>query len=607
MITMPAHRSTPRRPVGRAPSASAGLPIVAPVVLALLLIGGAFAAACTAGDDERAADLVVRGGKIVTVDDALPEAEAIAVRDRFIVYVGDTLGVEAHVGPDTRVVELQDGQIAMPGFIEGHGHLMGIGRAQMQLDLMDAGSYEEVVERVEAAVGQTAPGEWILGRGWHQSKWEPRPEPMVRGFQTHEALSAVSPDNPVWLTHASGHAGFANARAMELAGVTVETSSPPGGEIIVDADGEPTGVFVETAQRLIGEALERSRADMTDEQRRTESERMLELAIAELSRKGVTSFQDAGAGPDTLAFYREARESGALDDIRLYAMVRSPADRLPEILPEVRAVGDDHLTVRAIKVTIDGALGSRGAWLLQPYADDPGNTGHNTVPLEDVRRTAELALEHRFQLCIHAIGDRANREVLDIYEAAFAADPAAAEDARWRIEHAQHIQPEDVPRFAELGVIASVQGIHCTSDGPWIPDRLGPERARATSYPWRDLIDSGALVMNGTDAPVEDVDPIASFYASVTRRMANGEVFVPEQAMTRDEALRSYTVNGAFGMFEEDTLGSLTEGKLADIVVLSRDIMTVPEEEILDAEVLYTIVGGRVVHDAGSPATAGLR
>lgn len=564
--------------------------------LAVGLTAAAFLLACApGGPGEQAADLVLRNGNVVTVDPEHPAAEAVAVRDGEIVFVGSDDEIDAYVSPETEVIDLA-GKTAMPGFIEGHGHLMGIGRARMQLDLMDVGAYAELVDRVEAAASEVAPGEWILGRGWHQSKWTPPPEPMVRGFQTHDALSAATPDNPVWLTHASGHAGFADAEAMELAGVTAATPSPPGGEIIKDEDGEPTGVFVERAQGLVSEALERSRAEMSDEDRRRERERMLDLAVEALSRNGITLFQDAGVGPDTIDFYRTAREEGRLDDVSLYVMVRSSADRLDDVLPRVRTMGDEHLTVRSIKVTIDGALGSRGAWLLEPYTDDPGNTGHNTVPLEDVRRTAELALEHDFQLCVHAIGDRANREVLDIYEESFASHPEAAEDARFRIEHAQHVQPEDVPRFAELDVIASVQGIHATSDGPWIPDRLGPERARRISYPWRDLIDSGALVMNGTDAPVEDVDPIASFYASVTRRMDNGETFVPEQAMTREEALRSYTINAAYGAFREDSLGSVTPGKNADLVVLSRDIMTVPEEEILDAEVLYTIVDGRIVY-----------
>lgn len=568
--------------------------VLLPAVAAMLLGPLPLLTACAPAREP--ADLVVRNGRIFTVDETLPEARALAARGDRIVFVGQESEVEPFIGPDTEVIDL-DGGLAIPGFIEGHGHFMGIGEARLQLDLMDAGSYQELVDRVAAAVAEAEPGEWIVGRGWHQSKWDPPPEPMVRGFQTHDALSAVSPDNPVWLTHASGHAGFANAKAMEVAGVTAATPSPTGGEIIVDRRGRPTGIFVETAQRLIGRAYQEALERMGPEERAARRERAFRLAAEECLAKGITSFQDAGSSPDTIRFFREQAEGDYLGP-RLWVMVRAPVEEMPEALPELRVVGfaDNMLTVRAIKITADGALGSRGAWLLEPYADDPGNTGHNTYPLEDLRRVAALAMEHDYQLCVHAIGDRANREVLDVFEATFEEFPEEAEEARWRIEHAQHLHPDDIPRFAELGVIASMQAVHATSDGPWVPDRIGPERARTGAYVWRSLMDAGALVTNGTDAPVEDVDPIASFYASVTRRMASGETFFPEQAMTRQEALRSYTLDAAYAAFEEELKGSLTPGKLADITVLSRDILTVPEEEIPEARVLYTIVGGQVVH-----------
>ena len=545
-----------------------------------------------------AADLIMINGHVVTVDERFPEAQALAVRGDRILAVGTNEEIGALAADSTVVIDLA-GRLAIPGFIEGHGHLMGIGNALLNLNLMDAVSYDEVVARVAATVSEAEPGQWIVGRGWHQSKWNPPPEPMVRGFQTHHAVSAVSPNNPVYLTHASGHAGMANALAMELAGIDRDTESPPGGEIIKDDEGNPTGVFVETAQGLLRRARAGARESMTDAEIYEESRRALRLAVQEVTSKGVTSFQDAGSGVGTIEMFADALEDRELK-MRLWVMLRASVADMPQVLPRIRAIGlgDHRLTIRAIKLGIDGALGPRGAWLLEPYDDDRTSTGHNTSRMENVEQVAALALEHGFQLCVHAIGDRANREVLDVYQRAFAANPEAAVDARFRMEHAQLLAPPDAARFAPLGVIASMQGIHATSDGPWTPDRIGEERSFERAYQFRRLLDSGAVVINGTDAPVEDVDPIASFYASASMRMNNGEVFLPDQRMSRAEALRSYTLSAAYAAFEEDIKGSLTPGKLADIVVLSHDIMTIPEEQIPDARVLYTIVGGEVVYQA---------
>jgi predicted amidohydrolase YtcJ len=448
---------------------------------------------------------------------------------------------------------------------------MGLGRARLQLDLIGTASYEDLLDVVAAAVAEAEPGEWIVGRGWHQSKWDPAPEPVVRGFQTHDALSAVSPDNPVLLRHASGHASFANAMAMELAGVTSATPEPPGGEIIRDDEGEPTGIFVETASGLVSATYAASRESMTSEEREDENMRALLLA--------------------------QEIDDGELK-LRVWAMVSATVPNLSELLPAVRVVdyGGHRLTVRAVKAYADGALGSRGAWLLDPYEDDPGNTGHNTVPLEDIEAVVRLALQHDYQVCTHAIGDRANQEVLDLYAAAFAEMPDAADGIRFRIEHSQILHPYDVPRFADLGVVAAMQGIHAISDGPWTPDRLGDERTRERAFPFRDLIDSGVTVMNGTDTPVEDVNPIPSFYGTVVGRMNNGEVLNRDQLMTRMEGLQAYTINAAYGAHEEFTKGSITPGKLADIVVLSQDILEVPDDDILETRVDVTVVGGEVVY-----------
>lgn len=555
------------------------------------------ASACTtAGDAQDTADLVLRGGRVVTVDEALPEAQAIAIRGDRILFVGSDSEVEAYTGRETEVIDLA-GRLAIPGFIEGHGHLMGLGQSRLQLDLMATASYQDLIDLVAEAVAGAQPGEWIVGRGWHQSKWDPAPDPAVRGFQVHHALTEVSPDNPVFLRHASGHASFANALAMELAGVSADTPDPAGGEIIRDEAGQPTGIFVETASGLVGAAYRASRDNMTTEDLQAEEMRALLLAQEEAFSKGVTSFQDAGVGVETLEMYRKAIDDGDLK-LRVWAMVSASLPNLAEVLPAVREVdyADNRLTVRAIKAYSDGALGSRGAWLLDPYDDDPGNTGHNTVPLEEIEAVVRLALQHEYQVCTHAIGDRANQAVLDIYATAFAEMPDAAEGARFRIEHSQILDPLDVPRFADLGVVAAMQGIHAISDGPWTPDRLGEQRTLHRAFQFRDLIDAGATVMNGTDTPVEDVNPIPSYYGTVVGRMNNGEVLNPDQLMTRMEGLEAYTINAAYGAHEEFSKGSITPGKLADIVILSQDILEIPDDQILDTRVDVTVVGGEVVY-----------
>ena len=553
------------------------------VPCALLLM----TAAC--GPTVEPAELVLHGGKIVTVDETQPEAEALAVTGGRIVAVGSNDEIDAYIGDGTEVVDLA-GQTAIPGFIEGHGHFLGVGGAQMQLRLAEARSWDEIVTMVAAAVEEAQPGELIRGRGWHQEKWDPPPDPNVGGFPIHELLSEVSPDNPVVLTHASGHATFANARAMEMSGVTRDTPDPEGGEVLRDADGDAIGVFSETAGRL----LRGARADAAPPSPR----RQAELAVEEALRKGITSFQDAGSSFERVDLFKAMADDGSLG-IRLWVMLSESNESLAERGADYRMVGygNDHLTVRAIKRAIDGALGSRGAWLLEPYTDAPDSAGLNTTPVATIEGTAAWAIANDFQLCVHAIGDRANRETLDIFQAAFEANPDKT-DLRWRDEHTQHLHPDDIPRFAELGVVASMQGVHCTSDAPYVAARLGEQRAREGAYVWKSLMDSGAVVSNGTDAPVEDVSPLASYYATVSRKLPDGSVFYPDQRLSRLEALQTYTINAAYAAFEEDIKGSLTVGKLADITVLSKDIMTIPEDEIPTTEIVQTIVGGKVMYIA---------
>jgi predicted amidohydrolase YtcJ len=559
---------------------------IAPV-LSLLLAANL---SCRA-EPEAPADLALLDGKVVTVDENVPDGEAIAMKGDTILAVGSNSDIRAYIGRETEVIDL-DGMLAIPGFIDSHAHFSGIGRAKMQLDLTDVANWGEVVAMVQAAVGDAAQGELIRGRGWHQEKWDKTPGPNVEGLPTHNSLSAVSRDNPVILMHASGHAAFANQRAMELAGITRDTPDPPGGEIVRDARGEPIGAFRETAQDLLRGAYEGGGG--------ADPRRVLELANEEVLSKGITSLHDAGSSVSTINLMKEMIDDGSLK-VRLYVMLSTSNERLAEELPNLRLIGygGNRITVRSIKRLIDGALGSHGAWLLEPYSDLPSSTGLNTTSVQSIEETARLAVLHDFQLCVHAIGDRANREVLNIFESAYGAFPQNS-DRRWRVEHAQHLNPSDIPRFGELGVIASMQGIHCTSDAPYVLERLGERRAEEGAYVWQKLIQSGAVVANGTDAPVEDVDPIPNFYASVSRRLKDGRVFYPDQRMSREEALRSYTINGAYAAFEEDIKGTLTPGKLADVTVLSKDILTIPETEILTAEVVYTIVGGEIVYQRGA-------
>ena len=473
---------------------------------------------------------------------------------------------------------------------------MGLGQSKLTLDLMDVKDWDEIVAMVAAAAKQAKPGEWITGRGWHQEKWTSAPKPNVEGFPFHDALSKVSPNNPVMLTHASGHATFVNAKAMEAANLTRTTVNPSGGEILKDATGRPIGLLRETASGIVGRAYEQWRSAKTAAERDGDARRQVQLSVQASLEKGVTSFHDAGSNFNSIDVLKQVAAEGGLG-VRLWVMVRDSNDNLRAKLAQYRAVGlnDNHLTIAAIKVVADGALGSRGAWMLEPYSDSPASVGLPTNSPESIAETSQIALEHNVQLCVHAIGDRANREVLNVYERAFKSRPDQR-DLRWRVEHAQHISAADIPRFGKLGVIPVMQGIHATSDAPYVLARLGSKRAEEGAYPWQKLMQSGAIIANGTDVPVERIDPMANFYATITRKTKDGSVFFGGQKMTRAEALKSYTWNGAFAAKEETLKGSITVGKLADITVLSKDIMTVAEDEIPSTQAVFTIVGGKIAY-----------
>ena len=545
--------------------------------------------------ESQKADMIIHNGMIYTMNDLNPTAEAVAVSSGKIIALGKYTDLDPLITPRTKIINLR-GATMTPGIIEGHGHFYGLGLAKMQLDLSKTESYQDLIDMVSDAVENSKPGEWILGRGWHQSKWSDDKSDFVKGFQTHERLSEISPNNPVWLKHASGHAGFANQKAMDIAGINKETEFGFGGEIIKDLSRKPTGVFNERAQGLISEKVENNLGEDSDL-------RAIELAVKASLENGVTSFHDAGIGRRTIEVLREAIDRDILK-VRIYAMLTSRDTTLlnewykkgPEI-----GTGGDLLTIRSIKINADGALGSRGAWLIDEYSDRPGHYGMPTQSMDYVYSVAKQGIKTGFQVNSHAIGDKANREILNEYEKVFNEHPELAIDHRWRIEHAQHIAPDDIPRFGRLKVIPSIQGIHMSSDRPWAINRLGQKRIEESAYVWRDLINHGAVLINGSDVPVEPIDPIASFYASTTRKTLKGLPdfgYEPKQKMTRIEALKSYTINAAYGAFEDQIKGSIEIGKYADFTVFSQNLITIPEEKILDTKVLYTIVNGVVEYQA---------
>jgi len=536
------------------------------------------------------ADLVLVNGKIYTVDNARPIASALAVRGGRVLFVGSDAEARVLANASTRVIDL-NGKTVIPGIVDAHAHLLGLGNTLARVNLAGSTSYDEVIDRVKGFSKDVKPGEWILGRGWDQNRW------TSKEFPTHDALSRAFPNNPVVLTRIDGHALLANAKAMELARVSAATTDPEGGRIMRLASGAPSGVFVDKAQSLIGRAVpEATRAD---------TRKAILAAISESNRWGLTGVHDAGENAETIGIYEELAKAGGYN-LRNYVMLSDPGEPgSPAALrnPYLRrgpqsALYDGHLWVRAIKLYADGALGSRGAALLAPYADEPTNSGLLVSRPEHLRAWAETSLRSGFQVNVHAIGDRGNRIVLDAFESALRTVPRA--DHRFRIEHAQVLSPEDIPRFAKLGVIPSMQPTHQTSDMRWAETRVGPQRIRG-AYAWRSLLNTGVVIPSGTDFPVEEVNPLLTFHAAVTRQDPTNRPiggWYPEQKMTREEALQSMTIWPAYAGFQESMLGSLTPGKYADFVVLDRDIMRIPDTEILATRVVSTWIGGKRVYEA---------
>lgn len=531
-------------------------------------------------------EMIVTADRIYTSDDFRPVVEAILIRGDRIAFAGSLREVRAMAARSAKVQNFP-GRTIVPGMVDAHAHLLGLGQALLRVQLQGSKSYDEAVARITARAATTRKGEWVTGRGWDQNLW------AGKEFPTEAALSRAIPDHPVFVERVDGHAGLANASAMRLAGVTAATKDPEGGLIVRDAQGNPTGVFVDNAQSLIDRVIPSST--------RTQRREAVLGAIAEANRWGLTGIHDAGQSRPIIEIYEELARSNRFN-IRNYVMVSGDsADvRYYTTRGPRSALYHGRVWVRSIKLYADGALGSRGAALLEPYSDAPKNSGLLLTPQRDLQRVADLALRRGFQVATHAIGDRGNRVALDVYDSALRKNPVA--DHRFRIEHAQVISLADIPRFARLGVIPSMQASHQTSDMGWAEDRVGHERIKG-AYAWRSLLDIGSIIPNGSDFPVEEVNPLLSFHAAVTREDPGNQPpggWYPEQKMTREEALKAMTLWPAYAGFQETILGSLSPGKYADFVVLDSDIMRVPAEQILRANVLSTWLGGKAVYRRGS-------
>lgn len=525
------------------------------------------------------ADLVVENARIYTVDAENPKASALAVKDgKFLAVSAD---VKAHVGPATRRIDAR-GATVIPGLIDSHVHMRGLGDMLETFDFRGVSSIEEIVKRVAGKAATLPKGTWIRGRNWDQTNWGGK-------FPNADDISKLVPDHPVYLTRVDGHAGWANRKALEIAEITKTTRSPNGGELMHDAAGNVTGILIDRAQGLVTRRI--------PQLERADAEKRLAKAAQECARLGMTSVHDAGIGETEYAAYKELVKRNQLP-VRVYAMVGGDGalwDRMLEKGPEI----DDHFTVRSIKLVADGAMGSRGAAFWQPYSDDKANSGLLILKQSEIERIAKEALAKGFQVATHAIGDRANRTALDAYAAVL----GGKNDKRFRIEHAQVVSLPDFRMFADNNVIASLQSTHATSDMRWAKDRLGPDRLLG-AWAAQRFLKAGARIANGSDFPVEDPNPLWGFYAAITRQDHAGnppEGFMPDQKLSRERALESWTMDGAWAAFEEDRKGSITVGKLADFVILDTDIMTVDPKKIITAKPKMTVLGGAVVYEAARP------
>lgn len=538
---------------------------------------------------KEAADVVFKNGNIYTVNDKQARAEAVAVKGDKIIFVGSNKNVKAYEGTDTKIVDLK-GNTVVPGLTDSHYHLAGVGAREMNLNLEGTNTLEDFLAKVKERVDRSQPGAWVTGRGWIETFWKPQT------FPTRYDLDKISPNNPVYLTRADGHAGVANSAAIKLAGVDKNTQNPFGGEVMKDKQtGEPNGMFVDAAQSLISRKIPAGG--------RAEAEQAIILGVKRSIELGWTQIQDAGGSYADVELYKKLYSEGKIK-LRIYKAIHGPNANATRLIKEGASVGlfDNRFNLRAIKVVMDGALGSKGAWLLEKYSDYD-TSGFSTVKEEELYPMLVEALKSGIQVETHAIGDRANRTIIDLYEKAFKEVPAAqrkVKEPRWRIEHAQVVHPEDIPRFAKLGIIPSMQPSHAIGDLHFAPSRLGMKRLEG-AYAWKSFIKLGCKIAGGSDAPVERGEPMIEFYAAVSRkdmRGFTGEGWHPEQAVTREQALKMFTLWAANAAFEENIKGSIEVGKLADLTVLSADILRIAEPEILKARCVMTVIGGEVVYDA---------
>ena len=543
-----------------------------------------FTLACQSRPATEPATLIVHNAQVYTVHAAQPQAEAVAVRGDRIVLVGTNQAALALRGTNTRVIDA-GGATVVPGLQDSHGHFTNLGASLQVLRLRGTTSYQQIVDMVRARAASARPGEWIQGRSWDQNDW------AIKDWPTHQQLTAAAPNNPVYLTRVDGHAALVNQAALDAAAITRDTVDPDGGRIVRDPAGAPAGVLIDNAQELVAAKIPAVSPSQLEDQ--------VLLADAEARRLGLTTVHDAGADPTTIAAYKRLIDAGKLKT-RLYVMLRGPMSMLE---PEFKKgplinYGNHHLSVRAIKIGADGALGSRGAALLEPYSDEPSASGLMTTPAAEIYAQTLAASRAGFQTCIHAIGDRGNRVTLDVFERVQREVPGAR-DLRMRNEHAQILDAADIPRFATLNIIASMQTTHATSDMPWVPARIGPQRTQEGAYVWQRLIQSGVVLANGSDFPVEEPNPMLGLYAAITRQDPSGQPatgWMPDQRLSRDDMLKSFTWNGAYASHAEKTLGSLEVGKLADLLVLDKNIMTIAAKEILTTQTLFTVIGGEVVY-----------
>ena len=557
--------------------------------LLLAVVFSAFASSSAGAQQPSVADIVFKNGNIYTVNDARPKAEAVAIRKDRIIFVGTNRAVERHVGRNTRVIDLK-GKTMVPGMTDAHHHLFGVGFREITLNLEGITSLSDFLAKVKERVDQARPGEWVTGRGWIETFWKPAV------FPTRVDLDKIAPNNPVFLDRADGHGAVANSAALKLAGIDRSTASPFGGEISKDKSGEPTGMLLDNAQDLVQRHIPGPTAEQT--------ERALLLGVKRNVELGWTQIQDAGGNYREVALLRRLYGEGKIK-LRVYRALSAPGAQADQLFKEGPILGEhDHrLTVRAVKLYADGSLGSRSAALLEPYSDKPDTSGFMTIKEEDLRPFLEEALRKGVQIETHAIGDRGNRFILDAYEKAFKAVPLRERkirEPRWRIEHSQIINPADIPRFARLGVIPSMQPSHAIGDLHFAPSRLGIKRL-AGAYAWSSLIKSGSIIPGGSDAPVERGEPMIEFYAATARKDMkgfSGEGWHPEEAVTRAQALKMFTIWPAFAAFEEKLRGSIEVGKLADFTILSADIMKIPEMEILKTTNVMTVINGEIVYEA---------